>query len=115
MLATAIEHDTTGTARAALRRATRAAGRTLGRELTGAEVDGVLQALDERGYAPVIREDGIRLRNCPFHHLVGEHLDLVCTLDRDLLGTAVTSAKVGLRAELDPQPGECCVVLRRRS
>ena len=29
-------------------------------------------------------ESGIRLRNCPFHHLVGDHLDLVCALNRRL-------------------------------
>jgi predicted ArsR family transcriptional regulator len=60
-------------------------------------------------------DDGIRLRNCPFHHLVGDHLDLVCTLNNDLLGAAVNSAGVGLTAELDPRPGQCCVVLRPTS
>lgn len=115
LLATAVEADTSGAARAALRTATRAAGRSLGRELSGATVDDVLGALDERGYAPVMDESGIRLRNCPFHHLVGEHLDLVCALNHDLLGAAVNTAKVGLRAELDPQPGRCCVVLRPRT
>jgi predicted ArsR family transcriptional regulator len=112
LLATAVEADATGEARKALRRATRAAGRMLGHELAGASVDGVVDALDARGYAPLASGDCIRLRNCPFHHLVGEHLDLVCALNKDLLGSAVTAADVGLRAELDPQPGQCCVVLR---
>jgi len=112
LLATAVEADATGEARKALRRATRAAGRALGHQLTGASIDGVVRALDERGYAPLESEDCIRLRNCPFHHLVDEHLDLVCSLNKDLLGAAVTTADVDLRAELDPQPGQCCVVLR---
>jgi predicted ArsR family transcriptional regulator len=112
LLATAIESDPSGVARTALRNATRAAGRALGRELRGTSVDHVVDALESRGYAPAVSDDGIRLRNCPFHHLVADHLDLVCMLNRDLLGAAVTTAKVGLRADLDPRPGQCCVVLR---
>jgi predicted ArsR family transcriptional regulator len=114
LLATAIESDPSGVARTALRDATRAAGRALGRELAGASVDQVVGALESRGYEPAISDDGIRLRNCPFHHLVADHLDLVCMLNRDLLGSAVTTAKVGLRADLDPHTGQCCVVLRPR-
>jgi len=115
LLATAVEADSSGAARSALRTATRAAGRALGRELSGASVDDVVETLDEHGYAPIADEGGIRLRNCPFHHLVGDHLDLVCSLNHDLLGAAVNTADVGLRAELDPQPGQCCVVLRPRT
>jgi predicted ArsR family transcriptional regulator len=77
LLATAIETDRSGVARAALRNATRAAGRALGRELTGTSVDQVVDALESRGYAPAVSGDCIRLRNCPFHHLVDDHLDLV--------------------------------------
>ena len=111
LLATAIEAEPSGAARRSLRTATRAAGRALGRELTGQSVAGVVAILETRGYAPIAADDGIRLRNCPFHHLVGDHLDLVCTLNNDLLGAAVNSARVGLTAVLDPQPGQCCVVL----
>jgi hypothetical protein len=50
-----------------------------------------------------------------FHHLVGEHLDLVCSLNEDLLGAAVHAAGVDLVAELDPEPGRCCVVLRPKA
>lgn len=111
LLATAIETDASGAAREALRTATRAAGRDLGRA-AGGQVSGLLALLVSRGYAPVESDDGIRLRNCPFHHLVGEHLELVCALNKDLLGAAARSAQVGLAAHLDPQPGQCCVVLR---
>jgi predicted ArsR family transcriptional regulator len=114
LLATAIESDPSGVARTALRNATRAAGRALGRELAGTSIDQVVDALESRGYAPAVSDDGIRLRNCPFHHLVTDHLDLVCMLNRDLLGAAVTTAELGLRADLDPRPGQCCVVLRPR-
>ena len=114
LLATAIEADPSGVARTALRKATRDAGRALGRELAGASFEPLVDALNSRGYAPAVSDECIRLRNCPFHHLVTEHLDLVCMLNRDLLTAAVASAEVGLQADLDPQPGQCCVVLRPR-
>jgi len=110
LLASAVEADGSGAARRALRTATRAAGRDLGRH--AGDVAGIIRALTERGYAPVETDGGIRLRNCPFHHLVGEHLDLVCRLNEDLLGAAVKEAQVDLEAHLDPQPGRCCVQLR---
>ncbi|MEA3075193.1 MAG: hypothetical protein QOF60_101 [Actinomycetota bacterium] len=114
LLATAVESDTSGATRRALRRATRAAGRALGRELAAKPRRRLIEALEARGYAPVVDDDGgIRLRNCPFHHLVGDHLDLVCGLNHDLLGAAVDTAGNGMVAHLDPQPGRCCVVLRR--
>jgi predicted ArsR family transcriptional regulator len=112
LLATAIEDDSSGAARTSLRRATRAAGRALGRTVGGQTGDDMVGWLEERGYAPVETPDGIRLRNCPFHHLVENHLDLVCALNCDLLGSAASAAGLPLSAELDPRPGMCCVVLR---
>ena len=111
LLATAVEADPSGAAREALRNATRAAGLQLGRHVTRDRA-ALLQALASRGYAPIETADGIRLRNCPFHHLVGDHLELVCALNKDLLSAAARAAQVGLVAQLDPQPGQCCVVLR---
>jgi len=112
LLATAIETERTGAARRALRRATRAAGRRLGKALHARTVDELVGELGERGYAPVVEPDGIRLRNCPFHHLVGDHLELVCHLNHDLLSAAIDQTGIGLVAELDPQPGSCCVRFR---
>jgi predicted ArsR family transcriptional regulator len=114
LLATAIESDASGAARRALRRAARAEGRALGAQLAGKPRRRVLEALQRRGYAPVDGPDGMRLRNCPFHHLVGDHPDLVCSLNKDLLGAAAESAGGRFAAHLDPQPGQCCVVLRAR-
>jgi predicted ArsR family transcriptional regulator len=111
LLATAVEADASGVARRALRKATRAAGRALGQAAGGGQ-ERMLEALAARGYAPVETPEGIRLRNCPFHHLVGDHLDLVCALNKDLLGAAAQAAGGHLTAKLDPQPGMCCVVLR---
>jgi predicted ArsR family transcriptional regulator len=116
LLASAVEADPSGAARQALRAVTRKAGHALGSAIAehpeGAEA-AMAEVLQERGYAPAVDDDGIRLRNCPFHHLVDDHLELVCALNEDLLGSACRAAAVGLTAELDPQPGRCCVVLRR--
>jgi predicted ArsR family transcriptional regulator len=111
LLASAVEADPSGTARDALRQVTRAAGRAIGAELDGSRA-AIVEALDARGYAPVDEDDEIRLRNCPFHHLVDEHLELVCSLNEDLLGAAAEAAAAGLVTVLDPRPGRCCVVLR---
>ncbi len=112
LLATAVEADPTGSARMALRDATAAAGRAVGQATAPGDVGAMVRVLEDRGYSPIQTSDGIRLRNCPFHHLVGDHLDLVCSLNHDLLGAAARAARIELTAHLDPQPGRCCVVLR---
>jgi predicted ArsR family transcriptional regulator len=53
------------------------------------------------------------LRNCPFHHLVEDHRELVCALNEELLSAMVHASGVALEARLDPRPGYCCVLLRR--
>ncbi|MCW2585561.1 MAG: hypothetical protein JWN55_1077 [Frankiales bacterium] len=115
LLATAIEHDRSGSARDALRTVTRSTGQALGEQLAGNTVSDVLTGLQSRGYEPYLCDEGIRLRNCPFHHLVGDHLDLVCTLNEDLLGAMVASSGAGLEARLDPGTGHCCVLLEVHS
>jgi predicted ArsR family transcriptional regulator len=113
LFATAIEADTSGAARRALRAATQARGRAMAAALPEATEEALLAELEERGYNPTADPQGIRLRNCPFHHLVGDHLELVCSLNEDLLGAAMKAADLGFSAILDPQPGRCCVVLAR--
>lgn len=67
-----------------------------------------MKALESLGYAPVKDGGDIRLRNCPFHGLVGEHKALVCGMNLGLLEGALPSCA----ARLDPQPGYCCVALK---
>jgi predicted ArsR family transcriptional regulator len=68
------------------------------------------------GYEPSIEDDGtMRLRSCPFHALAEQNRTIVCGLNRELVAGLVQG--VGSRtvdADLDPQPGECCVRLRPR-
>ena len=76
----------------------------------------VRQALATRGYEPYDDADGaIRLRNCPFDRIAARHRELVCGANHAMLG-ALTDRLGGdppVRAVLDPQPGRCCVVVRR--
>ena len=110
LLASAVESDATGTTRRALLAAARSAGEEIGHDATGTFVE----ALASRGYEPREEADGtVVLRNCPFHHLMPEHLELVCGMNFALLDAVVAGAAAGYSAELAPQPGRCCVVLRR--
>jgi predicted ArsR family transcriptional regulator len=74
----------------------------------------LLGTLEDSGYRPVLGDDGaIRLRNCPFHALVTEHTELVCGMNLSLAqGIVEGLAASDVRAELDPQPGLCCVLFR---
>lgn len=56
---------------------------------------------------------GIRLGNCPFDALAADHRDVVCEMNHKLMSGFVDHLGVrGLRADLDPLPGGCCVALR---
>jgi predicted ArsR family transcriptional regulator len=116
LLAAAVEADATGATRAALEREARAEGTRAAAEHQRAGA-GLGSLLAERGYAPTGtgtgRDAEIRLRNCPFHHLVDHHRDLICNLNLALLDAAVGGLDGNYRAELEPSPDHCCVVLRR--
>jgi predicted ArsR family transcriptional regulator len=72
--------------------------------------------LERRGYEPYEEGDDVRLHNCPFDALAGDHRDLVCGMNAELLrGAADTIGGTGLDATLDPRDGECCVAFLRRS
>jgi predicted ArsR family transcriptional regulator len=67
-----------------------------------------MKVLATLGYEPVRDGADIRLKNCPFHGLVGDHKALVCGMNLGLLEGALPSCA----ARLDPRPGYCCVALR---
>jgi predicted ArsR family transcriptional regulator len=72
------------------------------------DVDHALAAV---GYEPVTGEDGVvSLSNCPFHHLAGNHADLVCRANLAMVGAMVADDKER-DAVLAPAPGRCCVLL----
>ena len=127
LLASAIEADPSAAAKAALARAAGALGAEVGAEAavhTTADGDpnqvlaGIREALAARGYEPYDEPDGtIRLRNCPFDRVAAHHRELVCDANHAML-QALTDQVGGdqpVRTVLDPQPGRCCVALRRVS
>ena len=123
LLASTVEADPSGAARAALQRAAATLGAEVGAEAAGPSEPGqavaaLRRALDARGYEPYDEPDGtIRLRNCPFDRIAAQHRELVCGANHAML-QALTDHLDGdppVRAVLDPQPGRCCVALRRVS
>jgi predicted ArsR family transcriptional regulator len=126
LLAAAVNEATqTGTpVDRALTRVATARGHDLGeraREEAGkrpsrrALIEAALRVLDEQGYEPHQHGNEIKLANCPFHALVDEQRDLVCGMNRDLLGGMADA--VGddlLTARLAPSEGNCCVRLDTR-
>ncbi|MDN5759310.1 MAG: helix-turn-helix domain-containing protein [Tomitella sp.] len=85
----------------------------LGREFgAGVEptLDQIMDELRRHGYEPRVEDGTIVLANCPFHVLVGEHTEMVCGMNLDLLtGLLEGTHCAGCRARLDPQAGYCCV------
>ncbi|HEY5629780.1 MAG TPA: hypothetical protein VIR16_09745, partial [Candidatus Limnocylindrales bacterium] len=86
-------------------------GVRIGRMAQGSAPYSLVDLLERQGYEPVAEPDGtIRLRNCPFHALVGEHLELTCSMNRALLeGVLATTTDTRLVAESQPREGFCCV------
>lgn len=84
-----------------------------------AGLEGVARVLARHGYEPRLSGDGqIRLANCPFDRLAGEHRDLVCGMNLALVEAVVAGLgaagldTAGLDTELAPEPGFCCVRIR---
>jgi predicted ArsR family transcriptional regulator len=116
LLAEAANADLSGAAATALRHAAHDVGINAGRLASHpdkGEHDGILAVLRGRGYEPEVTLDGtVRLRNCPFHRLVGDHRDLVCEMNLWLIRGLLEGLGRGQHAAvLDPRPGYCCVAL----
>jgi len=74
------------------------------------------RVLAPHGYEPRVEATAssappsLVLGNCPFDRLAGDHTELVCGLNRSFVGAVAEGIGCdGLRAELDPAPGRCCV------
>ena len=85
------------------------AGRT-----TGAAAGTLLAALEDAGYQPHGdgSDDGLILRNCPFHRLAGQFTAVVCRMNLHLLRGVADGAGATRTVTLDPSPGRCCVRLQ---
>ncbi|MET9275059.1 helix-turn-helix domain-containing protein [Kribbella sp. NPDC003557] len=123
LLAAAIQDaESTGvTPREAVNRRADEYGEMLGRTARDRATDGQADAVDEDdllvrvledlGFEPRADADGIALGNCPFRRLARDHPQLVCGMNLHLVAGLLTSLDAGLRAELAPTPGHCCVRL----
>lgn len=70
----------------------------------------LVDILIEIGYEPRLVDGEILLRNCPFHQLAQQHVDLVCGMNLDLLKGLIEGLSLGkMTPRLDPAPGMCCV------
>lgn len=85
------------------------AGRAL-----GAGSGDLAEVLEAHGFEPRTEPDGtVVLGNCPFHQLVADHPQTVCTMNLHLLRGAACACGADPGAlRLDPAPGRCCVTIR---
>ena len=108
--------------RRALERAARAAGRRLAsavrpsarRRSAGTHrLSDAVTVLDECGFEPARTNGEVRLSNCPFEALAEECRPLVCGMNLALVRGVIAGVRArGVRAELRPTPGSCCVIIR---
>jgi predicted ArsR family transcriptional regulator len=120
LMAAALE-DPKGDPAAAVDRAARRFGETIGaqarrhlgrRPSTARLLERACAVLREYGFEPVLINDEIRLRNCPFDTVAKDHKALVCGMNLSMAeGLVVGLAAEGITARLDPVPGNCCVAL----
>lgn len=95
------------------RPSTRGRGRGRGRTANTRGLNAALAVLGECGFEPVRRNGEVRLSNCPFEALAEECRPLVCGMNLALVrGVLTGSSARGVRAELRPAPGSCCVIVR---
>lgn len=124
LLASALDESNSPQTRRALRNSAKRLGRRIGAESkTRTEsrrsrnrlLDDTIAALSANGYEPERLPGEICLRNCPFHALVSEHKELVCGMNLALMQGVVEGSELsGVKPELAPRPGRCCVALRLR-
>jgi predicted ArsR family transcriptional regulator len=128
LLAQAVAADQGGGSRAALRDAARRFGEGAGAghraaadpagvgeaDRSRGDAERLAAALRAHGFEPRPGADGaVVLRNCPFHQLAARHRDIICGMNLALIEGLVAGLRTdGMRPELDPRPGQCCVVIR---
>lgn len=72
--------------------------------------------LEQYGFEPCRADDGLRLRNCPFHPLAATSPELVCGLNHAFLSGLLEGlqADSAVTAVLAPGVSACCVELHSR-
>jgi len=76
----------------------------------------VSTVLDRLGAEPYDDAGVLRLRNCPFDRVASTYPQLVCGTNLSLVKGIIKGLGVdGVKAQLDPLPGQCCVAITRSS
>jgi predicted ArsR family transcriptional regulator len=118
-----------GDPQAAVDRAARRFGQTLGEEArwelgrrasTSRLLEKACEVLRDYGFEPLNADAEIRLRNCPFEAIAQDHTALVCGMNLALAEGLLNGLGAdGVDVRLDPLPGTCCVAFtsgrKRRS
>lgn len=119
ILAAAVERNDSPAMQDALKSVAHAAGLSAGEEhraafpVTESALFEIADALADHEFEPVIADDVVRLRNCPFDHLAKDHTQLVCGVNQNYIQGVVDG--LGCRcahASLEPEAGYCCVTIR---
>jgi predicted ArsR family transcriptional regulator len=121
LLAQAVAADESQNARAALDRSAHQLGADLGvcSRAPDSEVEDQVRrvqvALAQHGFEPWQDQDGtVNLGSCPFHQLATQYPEIVCGMNLALIDGLIDGlGAAGLHPALDPQPGRCCVVVRK--
>jgi predicted ArsR family transcriptional regulator len=75
----------------------------------------LIDALHDLGYAPVVADDRILLRNCPYSVAANQFPPLICGMNFALLEGVAQGAGWPCAVSLDPAPGRCCVTLASKN
>jgi predicted ArsR family transcriptional regulator len=83
-------------------------------DLDRTDLDRTADVLGDQGYEPQVEADTLCLTNCPFDRLARDHVELVCGMNLGLVtGVLDGLGCAALEAVLEPEPGLCCVKVRR--
>ena len=116
LLAAAVERAAAGVPLAeALSEVSREAGRQAGEARAPGDLAEVGAALAGLGFEPREEDDALTLANCPFDALAQQHTALVCGLNQSFVQGVVDGVECAADACLEPEPGQCCVRVRRSS
>ena len=109
ILATAVERQPEAAAN--VLDGARERGVAIGEQAASSGGAALVDLLRGQGYEPSVGIDGVvRLHNCPFHALVGEHRQLTCAMNLALLEGVLSRVAGGtFTAEARPENGFCCV------